>query len=111
MITAEKLLANGYRVYPAPKFSHADRLFQKAIRDKDGRRLFSLNFYEFDWRKFSQAPRNEIVYEADVYFQLPDEVAVQVKLYCLQDKSIEYAESLFEGMWEKLNLPYDEESK
>lgn len=67
----KELTAAGYRIFKAGSFRKADALHQKTILDKDGKKAYFINFWQYSFSQFANMPpeeRNRISYETEVCF-------------------------------------------
>lgn len=111
MITAEHLLAAGFRKYKNGMSNGAwnNWLFQKRIRDEKGTRYF-IDVIQYDWSMYSHRIGEPLAYEASVHFYTGDGEIYSV-VTCMDDNirnSIDAIEMFFDNMWSKLELGYYE---
>jgi hypothetical protein len=105
MITADQLLATGYRKSicdGSKQFTNV--LYQKRIDDECGKRYF-INVWEWDNRMHVGVP-NDFSYQAEGQFKDGCDNTFNIEL--LTNDSIEQVEAFFADTWERLGYAHYE---
>ena len=104
---ANDLTKAGYQQF-VDSFRSADRAFQKRIRHlEDGKTLYFINVYEYDYRKFNIKTDNPISYEVEtcLYFDSTlDQIRVQ---FNCGDLTVTETEEYVEHMYNTLGCVPD----
>jgi len=111
MITADQLIAAGYRKSKSPGSKQfTDILYQKRIDDTNGKKYF-INIWEWDNREHKrrnpELPMNDFSYQADA--QMTDRHGSTFNMEMLSPESVERVEAFMESTWRLLECEYYEE--
>lgn len=114
-ISVDDLTADGFREFQIPVMSRhyrlADRFYQRCIRGEGGQKLYYVNAYLYDWRKYDKpGPAESLLFEiaADA-----DGIGGHIKLDFSPAADVPLADVLayLHRAWEALSgVPYEREA-
>lgn len=115
VISVDDLTAAGFREFKVPVASvhhrSADRFFQLCIRRDDGLKLYYVNVYLYDWRKYDKpGPAESLLFEVWAYTDDSRTSHVKVDLSPDEAMGLDAVMTYLKRAWEALSgIPYEDD--